>query len=407
MSDAAAIWAPSDPAPTRLCRDCGRLDRAERSEADACPACGSARVVQHDELASLTIAHVDCDAYYASIEKRDRPELTDRPLIVGGGERGVVTTCCYIARRFGVHSAMPMSRALRLCPDAVVLRPDMEKYKTESRRIAELMRAVAPMVEQVSIDEAYLDLGTADARAQEPPARSLARLALQIEKRIGVTVSIGLAPNKMLAKLASDLDKPRGFSIIGESDALDVIGRMKIGRLPGVGPVMARRLGLLDLNLVADLRQANQDDLRHRFGIWARRLVEFAHGQDARKVAGRQRRSVTVGAETTFNKDLRTLDEIDLELRPLCDLVAARLKRADLAAGSLTLKLRRTDWKTITRACRLHDPTANADVIWQSARRTLADELDGASFRLVGVAGGQLVPGRQGDPPDLFDRARG
>jgi DNA polymerase IV len=405
MSEPAAIWAPPDPAPTRLCRDCGRLDRTERSEQGACPTCGSARLIHHAELASLTIAHVDCDAYYASIEKRDRPELADRPLIVGGAERGVVTTCCYIARRFGVHSAMPMSRALRLCPDAVVLRPDMEKYKTESRRIAELMRGVTPTVEQVSIDEAYLDLGTAGARAHEPPARSLARLALQIEKRIGVTVSIGLAPNKMLAKLASDLGKPRGFSVIGAGDALEIIGPMKIGRLPGVGPVMARRLGLLDLHLVSDLRHANQDDLRHRFGIWARRLLEFSHGQDARRVAGNQRRSVTVGAETTFNKDLRTLDEIDLELRPLCDLVAARLKRADLAAGSLTLKLRRADWKTITRACKLHDPTANADVIWQSARRTLADELDGASFRLVGVAGGHLVPGRQGDPPDLFDRA--
>jgi DNA polymerase-4 len=210
----------------------------------------------------------------------------------------------------------------------------------------------------------------------------------------------------MLAKLASDLDKPRGFSIIGAGDARDVIGPMKIGRLPGVGPVMARRLALLDLHLVADLRQANPDDLRHRFGIWARRLLEFSQGHDARRVAGQQRRSVTVGAETTFTRDLRRLDEIDQELRPLCDQVAARLKRADLAAGSLTLKLRRADWKTITRACKLHDPTASAEVIWHSTRRTLADALDGAAFRLVGVAAGHLVPGRQCDPPDLFDRVR-
>jgi len=264
-----------------------------------CPGCGSARVIAHPELRSLSIAHVDCDAYYASVEKRDRPELADQPLIVGGSERGVVTTCCYIARQYGVRSAMPTSRALQLCPHAVVLRPDMEKYQRESRRIKDLMRVATPIVEAVSIDEAYLDLSAAAAERNEPPARSLARLSLQIERKIGVTVSIGLAPNKMLAKIASDMGKPRGFSVIGNADALDVIGPMKISAIPGVGPVMSRKLEELGLLLVSDLWTASESDLIHRFGLWARRLVTFARAQDERKVSASRGASVTIGAETT------------------------------------------------------------------------------------------------------------
>ncbi|MGH7090995.1 MAG: DNA polymerase IV, partial [Stellaceae bacterium] len=220
-------------AATRLCRDCGRLDEAGPHPLDRCPACASARLVAHPELADLAIAHVDCDAFYASIEKRDRPELAEQPVIVGGSMRGVVLTCCYVARRSGVRSAMAMAHAVRLCPDAVVLRPDMEKYRRESRRIRDLMDQVSPVVEQVSIDEAYLDLG--GCRGDEPPARALARLALLVERRVGVTVSIGLAPNKMLAKVASDLGKPRGFRIIGASDAAKLLGPMPARVLPGVG----------------------------------------------------------------------------------------------------------------------------------------------------------------------------
>ena len=396
--DSAEMTSPA----SRLCRDCGRLDAELIVSGHRCSACGSARLVAHPELPSLAIAHIDCDAYYASVEKRDRPELANLPLIVGGGERGVVTTCCYIARRFGVRSAMPMGQAMRLCPDAVVLRPDMEKYAAESRRIQELMRAATPAVEQVSIDEAYLDLGHAATADGEPPARSLARLSLLIERRIGVTVSVGLAPNKMLAKLASDLDKPRGFRMIGHTDALTVIGPMKISALPGVGPVMASRLEALGILLVSDLWAANTDDLVHRFGIWARRLVGFAAGRDERKVSGSRRKSVTIGAETTFNKDLTRLEDIEGELTRLCDTVSRRLQRADLAAAGLTLKLRRADWRTITRACKLQNPTMKADIILQAARRALAAEIDGSAYRLVGISAGTLVPSRLADPPDLF-----
>jgi len=388
---------------TRLCRDCGRVDDGLAEAGAACPGCGSARIVAHAELRSLGIAHVDCDAYYASIEKRDRPELHDKPLIVGGSERGVVTTACYIARQFGVRSAMPTSRALALCPHAVVLKPDMEKYQRESRRIKELMRAATPLTEAVSIDEAYLDLREAAAERGEPPARSLARLALQVERKVGVTVSIGLAPNKMLAKIASDMGKPRGFSVIGESDTLETIGPMKISALPGVGPVMYRKLEELGLKVISDLWAVSDADMIHRFGLWGRRLVAQARGEDGRKVSSERGASVTVGAETTFNNDLRTFAQLDSELVRLVDTVARRLNRSGLAAGGLTLKLRRTDWKTITRACRLRDPTARPELILQAVRPVLTNELGSHAYRLIGVTATRLVSDKLADPPDLFD----
>jgi len=392
---------------TSLCRDCGDVSTAAGCAEGPCLKCHSTRVVRHAELGSLTIAHVDCDAYYASIEKRDRPELANQPVIVGGGHRGVVTTCCYIARRFGVRSAMPTARALQLCPDAVLIRPDMEKYQRESRRIHELMREATPCIEQVSIDEAYLDFSDAQDELKEPPARSLARLSLRIERKIGVTVSIGLAPNKMLAKLASDMGKPRGFAVIGRSDALDIIAPMKISALPGVGPVMARKLEDLGLSRVADIRTANEDDLVHRFGLWARKLAQFARAEDNRKVEPVRGASVTIGAETTFETDLGTFAEIEARLAPLCATVARRLDKAGLAASGLTLKLRRAaDRRTITRTCRLNYPTERSETILGAVRPILAAQLDGGTFRLVGVTATRLVSARLADPPDLFAQIR-
>jgi len=391
-----------DLSANRLCRDCGRLDRIDLPAPAACHHCGSERLVVHPELATLTIAHVDCDAFYASIEKRDHPETINDPVIVGGRARGVVLTCCYIARRFGVRSAMPMGRALQLCPGATVIRPDMEKYRLESRRIRELMLAVTPQVEAVSIDEAYLDL-TAPERT-EPAARSLARLSLLVEKRVGVTISIGLAPNKMLAKIASDLGKPRGFCIIGASDARAVLAPMKVSALPGVGPVMAKKLEGMGFHTVAELRRAKKDELAHRFGRWGERLLRHAQGEDARRVGTGRGRSVTVGAERTFARDLTGYEEIAAELEKLCCRVAERLARANLAAGSLTLKLRRFDRQTSTHACRLHDPTLRAEIMLKAVAPALRRALDGTAFRLVGVTAHDLVPSQQADPPDLLDR---
>jgi DNA polymerase-4 len=397
--------APETGSPANsLCRDCGTLSRIEGGAQPApasCSRCGSPRVVAHPELAALAIAHVDCDAFYASVEKRDHPELAQEPVIVGGGQRGVVLTACYIARRFGVRSAMPMARALQLCPGAAVVRPDMEKYRRESRRIRDLMEALSPRVESVSIDEAYLDLS--EAGNSEPPARSLARLALQVEKRIGVTISIGLAPNKMLAKIASDLGKPRGFHIIGESDKLAVLAPMKVSAIAGVGPVMTRKLEEMGYPTIAALRGAKLDELTHRFGRWGRSLLARAHGEDARRVGFGRGRNVSVGAERTFAKDLARLDDIMAVVEQISQRVSERLVRADLAATSLTLKLRRHDRYTTTHACRLHDPTQRAETILAAVTPVLRAKLDGTHYRLVGVTAHDLVPGQRADPPDLFD----
>jgi DNA polymerase-4 len=277
----------------------------------------------------------------------------------------------------------------------------MEKYRRESRRIRELMEKVAPVVEQVSIDEAYLDLG--EGAEREPPARALARLALLVEKRVGVTVSIGLAPNKMLAKVASDLGKPRGFCIIGSSDAAQVLGPMKVRVLPGVGPVTAQKLEALGFATCADLREAKEDELIHRFGLWGRRLRRYAHGEDGRRVGHSRGHAVTVGAERTFERDLKHLAEMEPVLQTLCARVAERLQRAELAASSLTLKLRRSDRYTTTHACRPRDPTMRAETILAAVRPTLAKLLGDASYRLIGVTAHDLVPAERADPPDLFE----
>jgi DNA polymerase IV len=312
----------------------------------------------------------------------------------------VVLTACYVARRFGVRSAMPMVQAMRLCPDATVIRPDMEKYRQDSRRIRALMALTATRVEAVSVDEAYLDLS--DAGAAETPARTLARLALLVERRVGVTVSIGLAPNKMLAKVASDLGKPRGFRVIGRGDAAAVLAPMAVRVLPGVGPVTAGKLEALGFRTVGDLGAANEDELVHRFGRWGRRLKLYAAGEDGRAVASGGHRAVTIGAEHTFERDLRDLAAIEPELERLCRRVAERLERAGLAAAALTLKLRRADRRTTTHACRPRDPTRRAEIILATVRPVLARHLDGGFFRLVGVTAHDLVPAERADPPDLF-----
>ncbi len=396
--------APS-PAPplahsTCLCRDCGRLSEANEPPGATCSQCGSDRLVTHPELAHLTVAHVDCDAFYASVEKRDHPDLIDKPLIVGGSVRGVVLTACYIARRFGVRSAMPMSRAIRLCPDAAVIRPDMEKYRRDSRRIKDLMIETGARVEAVSIDEAYLDFS--DTAATEPAARSLARLSLLVEKRVGVTISVGLAANKMLAKIASDFGKPRGFYVIGHHDAMEVLAPMKVSALPGVGPVMTQKLNAMGYETIAQLRAAKLDDLIHRFGDWGRKLSSRALGEDGRKVGNGRGRNVSVGAERTFAHDLRDFDEIDVQLAQIADRVAERLARTELAAGSLTLKLKRFDHQNRTHACRLHHPTMRAETILAAVRPTLQRVLDGTAYRLVGITAHDLVPAHRADPPDLF-----
>lgn len=369
-----------------LCRDCLRMGEPARR----CPACGSPRMVVHDDLGRLSIAHMDCDAFYASVEKRDRPELRDQAVIVGGGKRGVVTTCCYIARMSGVRSAMPMFKALRACPQAVVIKPDFSKYRAESKRIMEMVRELTPLVQPLSLDEAWMDLSGTDRLHGAPPAVTLARLQARIEAEIGITVSIGLAANKFLAKIASDLDKPRGFSVIGAAEAQAFLAPKPVAILPGVGPAMVRSLAGAGLNTVGDLARTDVKRLGQLFGANGLRLHALAHGLDSRPVDPDQERK-GISSETTFNDDLNDLADLEDRLAPLCEKVARQARAAGVAGRVVTLKLKTADFKIVTRRKALPVPTQTAKTLFAVARGLLAAEANGRRWRLIGVGVAELV----------------
>jgi DNA polymerase-4 len=356
--------------------------------------------VVHAELNRLTIAHLDCDAFYASVEKRDRPELRDLPVIVGGGRRGVVTTCCYIARINGVRSAMPMFNALKLCTQATVIKPDFSKYRAESRRIMAKLEALTPLVQPLSLDEAWLDLTGCERLHGGPAAWVLARAQAEIEREIGITVSVGLAPNKFLAKIASDLDKPRGFSVIGAMEAKAFLASRPVSILPGVGPAFQKSLALAGLQTVGDLAKADARLLVDRFGTYGLRLSQLAQGQDARAVNPDHERK-SISAETTFDEDLTDLATLEDRLWPLCETVA-RHCRADAIAGRVAvLKLRTADFRIVTRRRTLAVPTQTAKGLFAVARTLLAAEVHGAAYRLIGIGVTDLVDAA-GPASDLF-----
>src|SRR5439155_16267351 len=268
-----------------------------------CGACGSPRLLRHPQLDALAIAHVDCDAFYATIEKRDDPTLADKPLIVGGRRRGVVLTACYIARTFGVKSAMPMFEARRLCPHATVVRPNMEKYARVAREVRGLMFKLTPLVEPVSIDEAFMDLSGTTRLHGMWPAKSLAQFADDVERSFGITVSIGLSSNKFLAKIASDLDKPRGFAILGGSEAAALLAPKPVTLIFGVGKIAQQRLARDGFHTIGDLQRAGKNDLQRRYGAEGGRLWNLAHAVDQRAVQA-ERASKNISAETTFDRDI-------------------------------------------------------------------------------------------------------
>ncbi|HUO23828.1 MAG TPA: DNA polymerase IV [Caulobacteraceae bacterium] len=380
-----------------LCRDCLSTDGVGEGR---CARCRSPRVVRHPELERLTIAHVDCDAFYASVEKRDRPELRDRPVIVGGEKRGVVTTACYIARISGVRSAMPMFKALKLCPEAVVVRPDFAKYRHESQRIMAVLAALTPLIQPLSLDEAWLDLSGCERLHGGPAAWVLARAQARIEAEIGLTVSVGLAANKFLAKIASDLDKPRGFSVIGAEEAQRFLAPRPVGILPGVGPAMVRALEAGGWRTVGDLARTDAKILAQRFGSHGLSLSRLARGEDSRAVdPDRERKGIS--AETTFLDDLSDLEPLHDRLWPLCERVARTCRKEGLSGRSVTLKLKTADFKLITRRRTLATPTQTAKRLFAVAKELLAGEADGRAFRLIGVGVQDLTEGLSGSD-DLF-----
>jgi DNA polymerase-4 len=389
-----------DPVAQALCRDC--LVEAPRPATGRCRACGSPRLIANAERNSLTVAHVDCDAFYATIEKRDNPSLADKPVIVGGGKRGVVSTACYVARTFGVRSAMPMFKALAACPDAVVIRPNMEKYARVSRQVREMMRTLTPLVEPISIDEAFLDLAGTERLHHAPPVVTLLRFTRAVEKELGVTVSIGLSHNKFLAKIASDLDKPRGFSLIGKAETLDFLATKPVSIFFGIGKVAEARLARADLRTVADIRRKSPAELVRLIGNDAERLYQLAHGQDTRAVRT-ERETKTISAETTFDTDISSLQDLEPILWRLSEKLSARMKKAELSGRSITLKLKTADFKLRTRSRSGLAPTQLAARLFKTGRALLAQECDGTRFRLIGIGASDLCDAAEGDHGDLAD----
>jgi DNA polymerase IV len=392
--------APSVSVPTCFCRDClGDLDfRARR-----CHACGSPRLVRHHTLSALSLAHIDCDAFYATVEKRDNPEIADKPVIIGGGKRGVVSAACYIARTYGVRSAMPMFKALDLCPHATVIGPDMAKYVRVGREVRQAMQALTPLVEPLSIDEAFLDLSGTERVHGMIPAKVLAKFAREVESGIGITVSVGLSVNKFLAKIASDLDKPRGFAVLDRDEARTMLAEKPVGFIFGVGPATQERLVQRGFRTIADLQRADEIELMRQFPSDGRRLWRLARGIDDRRVVA-ERGAKTISAETTFENDIKDFATLEKLLWRLSEKVSTRLKNGDLSGLTITLKLKTADFRQRTRSQSIASPTQLAAKIFSISREMLAKEIDGTAFRLMGTGVSALRPGSQADDTDMLDR---
>lgn len=383
-----------------FCRDC--LVPVGNDEATRCVSCGSTRLARHPDLFTLTLAHIDCDAFYASIEKRDDPSLKDKPLIVGGGRRGVVTTACYIARRSGVRSAMPMYKAVQLCPEAVILRPNMAKYAEVSAQVRAIFLDATPLVEPLSLDEAFLELAGTERHHGRPPAIVLADVARRVEAELGITVSVGLSHNKLLAKLASELDKPRGFGVIGKAETVAFLATKHVRVLPGIGPKAGATLAAEGIEQIAQLQALGERGLRMRFGSWGERLADLAFGRDERIVVA-ERDAKGISCETTFDHDLIDRAALEAELWPLAEKLSRRLKSADASTATIVLKLRTSEFRILTRRRKLARPTQLADDMFKAACVLLAPELGARRYRLIGIGAGEIVAAADAAMPDLFD----
>jgi DNA polymerase-4 len=384
-----------------LCLNCGRRCAEGGTR---CATCAGRRISAAKRLEGLAIAHVDCDAFYAAIEKRDDPALADLPVIVGGGQRGVVTTACYIARTYGVRSAMPMFKALAACPDAKVIKPDFEKYVAAGRQVREMMLALTPLVEPVSIDEAFLDLGGTERLHGVGAASLLARLQADIKREIGITVSVGLSFNKFLAKLASDLEKPDGFTVIDREEAVEFIAPLSVGKIWGVGAVLEKKLLTDGIRTIGDLQSKSTGALMRRYGSIGGRLAALSHARDERRVEPR-RETKSVSAETTFNADTHDGGLLEAQLWSLAEKVGRRMKEKNLKGRVVTLKLKTASFKSLTRRTTLGHASNLSRTMFETAlpllRKELAEKRD--SYRLIGVGYSGLEPGGDDAQSELFE----
>ncbi|KJZ21110.1 DNA polymerase IV [Loktanella sp. S4079] len=390
-----------------ICRDClCTFDSAGR-----CPQCRSPRVLRHPELFELSIAHMDCDAFYASVEKRDNPELADKPVIIGGGKRGVVSTACYVARIRGVKSAMPMFQALKLCPDAVVLRPRFEAYTKASKAIRAMMDELTPVVEPLSLDEAFMDLSGTARLHGAPPAVMLAKLIKRMQTELGLSGSIGLSHNKFLAKVASDLEKPRGFSIIGKEETTAFLRPKSVRLIWGIGPAAQASLNKAGIQTFDDLLRWDRRALHERFGSMGERLYALARGEDGRRISSHAPVK-TLSNETTFAEDTADPEILDGHLWRMSEKVSARAKATDKAGRVITLKLKTSDFKLISKRISLRHPTQMADTIYRTSHDLFEQVKMRGPFRLLGVGLSEITTAqdadREGDllDPDAGKRAR-
>ncbi|MDX1502220.1 MAG: DNA polymerase IV [Thermoanaerobaculia bacterium] len=340
------------------------------------------------------VLHCDMDCFYAAVHMRDDPTLAGQPVVIGGRpeSRGVVTSASYEARAFGVRSAMPAARAARLCPGAIFLRPDFDRYRRESREIFAIFRRFTPVVQPVSIDEAFLDVtdhlegfGSATALAEE--------IRRRVREERGLTVSIGVGPNRLVAKIASDSGKPDGLTVVPPSRVRAFLDPLPVRRLPGVGPATERRLARLGIERVVDLRRRSAEELEELLGSWGRGLHARAHGIDTRPVrTHRERKSLS--SERTFGDDLTRPEEMAEAIDRLAERVAAGLAKRGFSAVTFVLKVRYPDFTTLTRSQTVSAPTRDGDRIARVARRLLADtEAERRGVRLLGVGASGLVPG--------------
>ncbi|WP_299374081.1 DNA polymerase IV [uncultured Kiloniella sp.] len=388
-----------------LCRDCfhwRETPPVSQAKPIRCANCHSPRLISHPELSVLSMAHIDCDAFYASVEKRDNPALQDKPVIIGGGKRGVVSTACYLARLYGVKSAMPMFKALKACPNAVVVRPNMYKYKEEGLRVRGMMQALTPLVEPLSIDEAFLDLSGTEKLHGHCPAITLVKLIKNIEENIGITASVGLSYNKSMAKIASDLDKPRGFSVLGISNTQEFLKEQPVRLIWGVGKSLERQLHQDGLRQIKDLLPYSEEELMKKYGQMGQRMFHFIRGEDGRTVNPKSP-TKSISNETTFNDDIQDFDELSIILWRLCENVSSSLKKKQFAASTINLKLKTGDFRLISRSRKAFAPTQLAEEIYQTTLPLLKEQCNGQRFRLIGVGGSELVSAELADPQDLLD----
>lgn len=386
-----------------ICRNCYTLFKSGLS-AEHCIKCHQKSLLKHPELLSLEIAHIDCDSFYASVEKRDHPHLKDKAILIGGdGPRSVVCTACYNARAYGARSAMPMYKAKKLCPDALIIPPNFSKYKQASAQIREIFLSYTDLIQPLSLDEAYLDLSKAHlCHKNLLPIEILLRISAEIRQKVGITVSIGFSANKFLAKLASDLNKPNGFSIIGQEEAEATLAPMPITKIFGVGQKTAEKMNQMGFHTISDLQKLPSPDLMHRFGKLGKALALYVHGHDDRPVKARKS-AKTFSNETTFSQDISDFQTLKKALTPLCQKVSDRLTQKEQCGRTIVLKLKTSDFNLITRNYQLSTPTNSAQRIEETASYLLRKETDGRYFRLIGVGLADLDKANAADPPELFD----